>query len=604
MLSTEDRSLLVDLLSAPDGHRLEHAVGTTFTLDLESMFRVPLAFAGAEWRADADPLGVMHAVQSTVGRFDVFCQAGMVRVPSGGAGILAFLEPAVHQVKRPSPGHLFHPKIWVASFLDDHGDRQMRMLCGSRNLTGDRTWDAVIRLDGVATDQPQALNEELARFVAGLAERSVHPIDQPRAASIGDLANNLHKTEWEAPNGAMGDDWLRFHVFGEGHRPDVDLSGGRRLIISPFLTLEGVKRSWPTSGSATIVSRAESFAVLTPEERSTITDEWGADLLTFDDSAAVPDLDDDDAGRRWELSGLHAKVYVVERTRRAHVFIGSLNATENAWTGNDEILVEIVGRRKTFGIDRVLSTSNGGLGSVLMPFIDGATEAPADDELLRRLERTLIAIAEQPLVAAAVSTPTDDTWSETVSSNVPLPQLDDGVDLSIRLLSTHDERTPPASSELDETWTGLGAEDLTPFVAVTLRAGPPSARIEASTIVMATLLGAPDDRLDRLLAAKVGSPEAFLRFLLLLLQGDSEGMLAALADGPGDGTAVFGLSGDGVLEAVAMALADRPEVLDDVDRLVGRLRSTDAGREVLPPGWNELWDQVIAARELLTGAES
>lgn len=604
MLSTEDRSLLVDLLSAPDGHRLEHAVGTTFTLDLESMFRVPLAFAGAEWRADADPLGVMHAVQSTVDRFDVFCQAGMVRVPAGGAGILAFLEPAVHQVTRPSPGHLFHPKIWVTSFVDGHGDRQMRMLCGSRNLTGDRTWDAVLRLDGIVTGRPRALNGELARFVAGLAERSVHPLDPRRATSIGDLADCLRRTEWEAPDGAIADDWLRFHVFGAGHRPDVDLSGGRRLIISPFLTLDGVERSWPTNGSATIVSRAESFAVLTPEERSTITDEWGADLLTFDDSAAVPDLDDDDAGRRWELSGLHAKVYVVERNRRAHVFIGSLNATENAWTGNDEILVEIVGRPKTFGIDRVLSTSSGGLGSVLMPFIDGATEAPPDDELVRRLERALITVAEQPLVATAASALVDDTWSETVSSSVPLPTLDDGVDLSIRLLSTHDERTPATSRELDETWTGLGAEELTPFVAVTLRAGPPSARIEASTIVMATMSGAPDDRLDRLLAAKVGSPEAFLRFLLLLLQGDSDEMLTDLADGSGDGTAVFGLSGDGVLEAVAMALADRPEVLDDVDRLVARLLSTDAGREVLPPGWNELWDQVIVARRMLTEAGS
>ncbi len=223
---------------------------------------------------------------------------------------------------------------------------------------------------------------------------------------------------------------------------------------------------------------------------------------------------------------------------------------------------------------------------------------------MRRLERALITVAEQPLVATAASALVDDTWSETVSSSVPLPTLDDGVDLSIRLLSTHDERTPATSRELDETWTGLGAEELTPFVAVTLRAGPPSARIEASTIVMATMSGAPDDRLDRLLAAKVGSPEAFLRFLLLLLQGDSDEMLTDLADGSGDGTAVFGLSGDGVLEAVAMALADRPEVLDDVDRLVARLLSTDAGREVLPPGWNELWDQVIVARRMLTEAGS
>ena len=59
----------------------------------------------------------------------------------------------------------------------------------------------------------------------------------------------------------------------------------------------------------------------------------------------------EDAGLRWSLSGLHAKLYVVERNKEAHVFIGSANTTNAAWGGNDELLLEIVGKVGVFGVE-------------------------------------------------------------------------------------------------------------------------------------------------------------------------------------------------------------------------------------------------------------
>ena len=55
MLSPEDRTLLLDALRPPPGGRLVHAVGTTFTLDLESALTVPLAFAGHALGDSLDP---------------------------------------------------------------------------------------------------------------------------------------------------------------------------------------------------------------------------------------------------------------------------------------------------------------------------------------------------------------------------------------------------------------------------------------------------------------------------------------------------------------------------------------------------------------------
>ena len=88
-----------------------------------------------------------------------------------------------------------------------------------------------------------------------------------------------------------------------------------------------------------------------------------AALRVVDETAAIPDPESDEAGLRWSLSGLHAKLYVIERNKEAHVLVGSANTTDAAWGGNDELLVEIVGRVGTYGVDAALDDSPGSAAS-------------------------------------------------------------------------------------------------------------------------------------------------------------------------------------------------------------------------------------------------
>ena len=152
MLQPENRTLLTTLLRAPEGYRLEHAIATTFTLDLSALLTIPLGFAGADLNESANKLAVMQSVQQYASKLDVFVQRGMVKVPHKPNALLAFLEPIVHPVAPPSRGHLFHPKIWVLrySHVENPSEYQnrFRLICGSRNLTFDRSWDAAIVLDG------------------------------------------------------------------------------------------------------------------------------------------------------------------------------------------------------------------------------------------------------------------------------------------------------------------------------------------------------------------------------------------------------------------------------------------------------------------------
>jgi PLD-like domain len=600
MLSPEERTLLVDLLAPPaPGYRLEHAVATTFTLHLTALLPLPLGLAGADLSASTDPLSILQAIRNYADLVDVFCQAGHVAVPAQRNDLLAFLEPMVHQVKAPRPGHLFHPKLWILRFLHDDGSERFRLVCGSRNLTHDRAWDAVISLEGDRTLQPRRRNRPLAELIASLPGRVAAGVPDARARRIAELADAIRYVGWEPLDNTFADgDWLTFHVL-DGRRARPNMTGYSRLIVTPFLNDEGLDHVWPDGeGKCVLLSRGEELNALGADWREWVTDR--ADLRALDDNAAIPDPESEEAGLRWSLSGLHAKLYIVERNRRAHIFIGSANATDAGWSGNDEVLVEIVGRTSAFGVDAAIGPS--GLGRILVPHVfgDAADETP-EEELRRTFENALRDLSS--LTYTATVEGDHETPLLWVRSDEPLRRssaVPRGTELTVELLTlTGQPHRPAFESRLDHRWQLSEVEEITPFLVLRLGYGTGSSRIEASSVVLARLVGDPNDRLDRVLARRIGSTSEFLRFILLLLQ--LAGRDDWLPEGDGLGSFASFAVGDsaGVLEAVLGTLATSPRMIDDIDRLVARLSASEQGRKVLPDDWNEFWPSVVTARERL-----
>jgi len=604
VLAPENRTLLVDLLAPPEaGFRLERAVATTFTLNLTALLPVPLGLAGADLSSTTDPLSVLEAVRSYSNRIDIFCQAGHVSVPAQRNDLLAFLEPMVHQVRAPSPGRLFHPKLWALRYVDDRGDERFRLVCGSRNLTHDRAWDAVINLEGRRTLRRRAVNRPIADLLVSLPDRVSAGVSPERVAGIRELADALRFVEWERPDDVTAeDDWLSFHVFGRGRRTRPNMDGYNRLIITPFLNDAGLASVWP-DGPCVVVSRAEALDSVREPSHDRLAD--NADLRVLDEGAAIPDPESDDAGLRWSLAGLHAKVYVVERNRRAHVFIGSANATDAGWDGNDEVLIEIVGKVGTYGVDATLGstgggTGSGGFGQILLPYTlgDPATESP-EAKLRRTLENALRELASLTFTATVEGEHERPLlWVRSDESLHAAATLPKDVGLTVELLTlTAQPHRPAFGARLDHHWQLSEVEQITPFLVMRLASGAGAARVEVSSVVLARLIGDPADRLDRVLARRIGTPSEFLRFVLLLLQ--LAGRESWFPDGQGGG--IFGAftggdGGSGLLEAVLIALVSAPGAIDDIDRLVKRLTATEQGRQVLPDDWDAFWPSVVQAR--------
>ena len=592
MLDPTMRELLLDGLRPPQGSRVEAAVATTFTLDLSAALVPPLAFTsfGLE-DAPSDPVVLLESLRRATDQVTIFCQAGMIGVPSKATDLMTFLEPMVQQVAPPQRG-LFHPKMWLLKLVNESDTAAYRLLVISRNLTHDSSWDVVVRLDsaGVAAS-PQPNNDGLHSFVQSLA--STPGLSPTRRTTIAALAEDVRRVEWEHPPGIES---VTFHHLAPGREP-IDWRATRACVISPFVNDTGIEKITRYADERHLVARPEQLDMLPPASLKRLN------TYVLDPAAGTaPPSDDGDAADESEFVGmksdLHAKLMVLEpagsRWTRARVLLGSANATSSALTDNVELMVEMIGATKDFGIDSLIGPE-GSMGKLIDDYpAEGGKARSERDELKAQVEVVVRAIAalkhtvtvtpgsdgdHKLTVTAAGAYPRREEWTCQVGL-LHRPGLDQAVDLG----------TAP---ELE--FDGVPTADVSAFVTVTINA---PLGVEASTVVLADLENEPEVRLDEVIARQIDSPEKLMRFIRMLLDFGNPAVLAELAnptEQQGSGAWKPGQSGE--LEMVLRALATQPEVIDNIDVTMRRLARTERGRSVMPDGWEAFWQTVREARE-------
>ena len=601
MLAPDNRALLLDALQPPPGHTLDHAVGTTFTLDLETALMVPLAFAGFRFDENLDPVEIMEALRRMSERLDIFCQAGAISAAAWPSDLVALLENAIHEVRRPRPGRIFHPKVWALRFLDTSDEPCYRLVVLSRNLTASRSWDTVLWFDGKPQGRrPIAYNAPLARFIASLSDFAVVELPSERRDALADLAEDLRRVQWELPDGARQ---VYFHPIGiPRHRsfPAEEHFGGyRKLVISPYVREKFIDNVLvPTRQRAVLISRGEELDKLQPDTVK------GLDVYELDPASQLSVDEDEDPKNRTFLTNLHAKVFVIESNRLAHFFVGSANATEGAFSGNVEFLCELVGPVAKFGVDALVG-DEAPLRRMLTPYVSSETaEVDQTNTDGRALDGLLIDIAGQVAFRTTVIKQPDG-WVPRITADSELPRIPAGASVTIaahnRRAETYELRPgEPIAIELPPREIA----DVTAFLQLTARRTEEGTVVERSTVICSQPDGEPDDRYHEIFARQIDSPEKFMR-LLALLMGFASGNVVGNGSGSGGWTGSWSTgAGQGVLELLARALSENPESIDHLATIVERLRASSSGLAILPPGWDDVWIPALEARRAMLEAES
>lgn len=599
MLAPESRLMLTDALRPPPGTAVSAAVATTYSLDLVAMLLAPMTFAlhddSVRDLDRVDPIKLLEAVRRHAEHTTVFTQAGRIHVPASYRRILTFTEDCTREVRPPSAGRVFHPKAWVVRFEGPGLAPHHRMLCASRNLTFDRSWDTLLVLDELAGQEGPSLDgAPLARFLRELPALCVRPLPAARRDQVELLADGVESARFALPNG-----------FDSGHflplgfpwsSPFPDLTCERALVVSPFLDVHTVRRLANSADQALLLSRPESLdrvgqAVFGDAETYVLQRaaerEVGEDLDESSEPGKSADVPD----------GLHAKTWVLENADNATVVTGSANATHAATggEGNVEFDVVMVGRRAEVGASTMW---------------DGTKESPGLSRLTQPYSPADEAVGPAPNEASAWEIDDFHAALAAAGPRATVVALEDG---RFQLTWSVAGITSPGSSvlrpiTLDEdgwghalapevTWGPLTLKALTPYFAVRTVVGTGAARSSAETVITAELVGDPEARRRDALADVLRTRADVLRYLAFLLGDTTFG--SWLEGGTGDRTASDRPGGSYedvvVFEPLLAALARGGHGLDRVASLYAELRQLHNAPDLVPEGWDELWNAVWQA---------
>ena len=610
MLEPDRRRLFLETLRPPDGYRFDRAVGTTFTLDLMALLAVPLAFTFRDAEDQdgylaSEPISLLESARRHASRITVFCHGGYTAVPRSGQTALAFLEQSVISVfprRRPGRGAVFHPKVWVLRYEPrSSGPVRYRLVCQSRNLTFDASWDATLVLDGALQERRvrgYSLNRPLADFVRGLPALASEPVSSEQLATVETLADELQRVRFEAPEGF---ELSRFLPFGMRRQNPVfpDFQHRPLLVISPFLDGDFLRSIAKARPRAVLVSRREALLKAPADAIDAFSE-----VYSF--RPGLEPEPDDSQTELVPLAGLHAKVYVIDDGWNARVAIGSANSTAAGLANpprNVEFMVELVGKKSRFGIDALLAPegeSGAGTFRSLIERFDteeaGTVDEDADEQRLERLlDDAAEALARLDLRASVEASGKDRyvqrlelgeavEWRSEVGKITCWPVT----------LPAHHGRQLEDGTE----FTGLTLSELSGFLAIEVHAsvaGQSRSKRFARTV---RLVGLPENRLQRLLATMLQDRERLMQLLWLLLAPDdalSFGEFGNMLESEG-ATAKWGDAFPGLLERMLEALATEPARLDTVAALLDDLGKTEVGQQLLGSDFRDAWGALWAVR--------
>jgi len=648
MLAPSDRTVLIETLRPPDGFRVDRVIGTTYSLDLVTLLTLPLSFTllagdGLNESGRADPVALLDTLRRHAGRIHIFCEAGRIAVPSRRQPLFGYLEGSVFEAAAPNGGS-FHPKLTVVRYVPDPAApawadqppaeqaARYKVLCGTRNLTFDSSWDTLLVLEGdLATHRVRAYgrNRPLAEFVKALPELTVCPMpDEVRDAIVG-MADELLRVRFEAPPGfGQADEDLTFWPIGLTPAEKWPFDGRKDLmvVIAPFLDDRFLKRLSAETVLHAVVSRPESLAQLPlpllEEEPQWFTLSDGVESEADAEAGTPADEAEDGGGHEQgaavvsavgRLQGLHAKLFVADDGWDARVWTGSANATERAFARNVEFMVELRGRRKDIGVRALMEPgANESSGvpahfrSLLIPYNPGEETAPPDS-IQRALERQVDhfccelfktrPVAVVSPTGAVETGPFDVALRATSAAENGVPE---NIACRIRPITLPSEQAARlvALSETIVRFSSLAFLSLTAFYAVSVTASADDQKFTREFVMRVPLEGAPADRENRLLLAILSNREQLLRYLMLLL-GNADDPVTWLQR-PSEGAAEAGAATPSgfelpLLESILRAYADDPARLKPIGQLIQDLDATEAGRSIMPEGLRELWVAIRAA---------
>lgn len=588
-----DRLDYGQILSAPDKYKLDFAIGTTYSLDLDALVGASLALGLSE---DTDsklannPIALLEALRVTGDKVALFCEAGQIHMPSKVTLLYMLLEQMVYQVKTKSKGKgafpSFHPKFWLIRYVDEKKNPLYRIVVLSRNLTFDRSWDISFYIDGTKKAEETVKNEPIKDFLNYLLEfAKKKPTKQEKSKLkkieqiISELSNihfNLESKEFEdfdfIPVGApKGEDT----VYSIKDYPLFTDTFHEVLIMSPFLSDEIIKdfndRPKLKDSDYVLITRAMSLPNLKPASCDNFR------IYTVKDSVIDGESIISEEDNNIQKQDIHAKIYMIRKNANSELYLGSLNASRNAIIGNIEFVIRLKAKKRYLNLSKLTESLFCGEGNnPNNPFerVDITKMQKRGTQPEQELSSIIKDVTR--LNAKAQVVLREDSYNLKLTFDKTIE------DCSITISPLFSNKQASLSKEIE--FENLQAIQLSEFYKITVSKGDDY----LSRIILIPTANLPEEREKMVVSSVVKDKHCFYQYISFLL-GDSLSLGGAEFMEESSG---LGYSGNhkavilpALYEKMLKTAVEEPEKFNEIDYLLKAV----AQDGVIPPKFEETY---------------
>ena len=583
----QDRLDYGQMLSPPEGYRLDFAVGTTYSLDLDALVGACIALGLSEETDSAllnNPICLLEALRSTGDKVAIFCEGGQIHLPNKVTPLYILLENMVFQVspekKRQIKGYpAFHPKFWLLRYVNDAGEKLYRICILSRNLTFDRSWDVTFYMDGHIGNKVSEKTKPVCEFLNYLGGYAGE-----KQQAVLQLAQELKRVNFELEGKEFYDfDFIPMGIKERGIRsggiaeyPLFKESFRELLIMSPFLTGSVINGFNDRAGNAecVLITRAASLGRLRPPECSrfriyTLKDAVvDGESIISEDPAEVMQQD------------IHAKVYMTRRYYDVDLYLGSMNVSYNAMNGNVEFMVRLRTKYRYLNLEKLTQQLFcGAEGDAGNPFQTvqmakiGVGDIGEDPQSI--LDRVIKELVRKKPRAQVIQT------GECYEVHIHFGRMESvhRVEISPLLISR------PALFAENMVFADMTIKQLSEFYRVTVSDGDAA----ISRVIRIPTDGMPDGREKAVVTDVVRDKDCFYRYIAFLLGDDHvlsavEGSQLQMGNEQGNANHYIGLHA--LYEKMLKTAASNPAKLREIGDLI-RIVGKDG---VVPEQFAQLYD--------------
>lgn len=533
--SNSDRTDYGNILMPPKGYKLESAVGTTYSLDLEALSAVAVCLGlseEADSRLMQNPICMLNALQKVSDRLILFCEAGQIKVLSKPTALSVLLEKIVVEVALPKDKSMgrypaFHPKTWMLSYINSDGDRKYRFVVMSRNLTFDRSWDISFAMDSSKKVRQKRKSTPICKFLEYLAcNVNKQCIDYVKKRNlIRKMVGEIKGISFSLDSKVFGENF-EILPLGIGEKAykiendklfctqkgDADSTFNELVIMSPFLS-SGVIADFNLADRAlsecsrTLITRRSELGKL----RECDVNNFAIYTLKDEIIDGEDEISDESYDKRKQ--DIHAKIYLRRKYADVDLYLGSMNASYSAINKNVEMMVKLSTKNKYLNGEKFLDDIFcGNTDDIKNPFEQVTIESAIDDteDTNRNLLEDKIKYLCRIKKIAYISK--DDSNMDKYNIKIEFAGID--TDESIMISPINSKRKHMLSWHME--FLDLDILQLSEFYKVEIKSGD----TVLNRIIMIPTIGFPDNRENIVVNSVVGDKVSFIEYISLVLGDD------------------------------------------------------------------------------------